>query len=182
MRLRCMCLVIHAEGDLRLEEQEAGEPGPGQVLVRVGMGGICGSDLHYFHDGGFGTVRIKEPMVLGHEVSGIVDEVGGEVGSEATGFKRGSEMFSRAGEVLAVIVDRGQDLLNARTLEGREVVELEFANGRPCAAGVFGVQQVNGVVDLLTHRSAKLRCLALAVRAFFCLLRDYGAGQKNGQQ
>jgi L-idonate 5-dehydrogenase len=67
-----MCLVIHAPDDLRLDEQDAGEIGPGQVLVKVGMGGICGSDLHYFHNGGFGTVRIKEPMVLGHEVAGTV--------------------------------------------------------------------------------------------------------------
>ncbi|MFM9924803.1 L-idonate 5-dehydrogenase [Variovorax sp. H27-G14] len=72
MRLRCMCLVIYAPDDLRLDEQDAGEIGPGQVLVKVGMGGICGSDLHYFHNGGFGTVRIKEPMVLGHEVAGTV--------------------------------------------------------------------------------------------------------------
>ena len=76
MRLRCMCLVIYAPHDLRLDERDAGEPGPGQVLVRVGYGGICGSDLHYFHDGGFGTVRIQEPMVLGHEVAGTVAAVG----------------------------------------------------------------------------------------------------------
>ena len=79
MRLRCMCLVIHAAGDLRMEEQDAGEIGPGQVLVRVGMGGICGSDLHYFHNGGFGTVRLTEPMVLGHEVAGTVAAVAPDV-------------------------------------------------------------------------------------------------------
>ena len=79
MRLRCMCLVIHAPTDLRLDEQDAGEIGPGQVLVRVGMGGICGSDLHYFNHGGFGTVRIKEPMILGHEVAGTVAAVAPDV-------------------------------------------------------------------------------------------------------
>ena len=79
MRLRCMCLVIHAPTDLRLDEQDAGEIGPGQVLVRVGFGGICGSDLHYFHHGGFGTVRLQEPMVLGHEVAGTVAAVAGDV-------------------------------------------------------------------------------------------------------
>ena len=79
MRLRCMCLVIHAPNDLRLDEQDAGEMGPGQVLVRVGMGGICGSDLHYFHQGGFGTVRIQAPMVLGHEVAGTVAAVAPDV-------------------------------------------------------------------------------------------------------
>lgn len=79
MRLRCMCLVIHAPDDLRVDEQDAGEVGPGQVLVQVGMGGICGSDLHYFHHGGFGTVRIKRPMVLGHEVAGTVAAIGPDV-------------------------------------------------------------------------------------------------------
>ena len=49
------------------------------LQVDVAYGGICGSDLHYYHHGGFGTVRIKEPMVLGHEVSGIVRVVGSAV-------------------------------------------------------------------------------------------------------
>lgn len=70
--MRCTSLVIHAPADLRLDEQDTGEIGPGQVLVRMGVGGICGSDLHYFRHGGFGTVRLKEPMVLGHEVAGTV--------------------------------------------------------------------------------------------------------------
>jgi L-idonate 5-dehydrogenase len=43
--------------------------------VQVGFGGICGSDLHYFHAGGFGAVRIKRPMILGHEVAGTVSAV-----------------------------------------------------------------------------------------------------------
>ena len=79
LRLRCMCLVINAPDDLRVVEQDAGEPGPGQVLVQVGFGGICGSDLHYFHQGGFGTVRIKRPMILGHEVAGTVSAVAPDV-------------------------------------------------------------------------------------------------------
>ena len=85
MRYRCMCLVIHAPTDLRLDEQDAGEIGPGQVLVRVGFGGICGSDLHYFHHGGFGTVRIQQPMVLGHEVAGSVAAVADDVTSVKVG-------------------------------------------------------------------------------------------------
>ena len=74
-----MCLVLHAPEDLRLDEQDAGEIGPGQVLVKVGMGGICGSDLHYFRHGGFGKIRIQEPMVLGHEVAGTVTAVAPDV-------------------------------------------------------------------------------------------------------
>ncbi|MDP3335637.1 MAG: L-idonate 5-dehydrogenase, partial [Rhodoferax sp.] len=51
-------------------------------------GGICGSDLHYYQDGGFGTVRIKQPMALGHEFSGTVDAVGTRV----TAFKPGQRI------------------------------------------------------------------------------------------
>jgi L-idonate 5-dehydrogenase len=79
LRLRCWCLVIHAPDDLRLEQQDTGSLAPGQVLVRVGFGGICGSDLHYFHAGGFGTVRIRRPMILGHEVAGTVSAVAPDV-------------------------------------------------------------------------------------------------------
>ena len=85
MRMRCMCLVINAPDDLQVVEQDAGELGPGQVLVQVGFGGICGSDLHYFHHGGFGTVRIKRPMILGHEVAGVIEAVGAAVQGFAVG-------------------------------------------------------------------------------------------------
>lgn len=69
-------VVIHAAGDLRVDEVDEMELGPGEVRVRVGAGGICGSDLHYFRHGGFGTVRLKEPMILGHEIAGTVVAVG----------------------------------------------------------------------------------------------------------
>src|SRR5438105_6930096 len=73
-------LVIHAPGDLRVEEIATPEIGPDQLRVRVRCGGICGSDLHYYQHGGFGTVRIQEPMVLGHEVAGVIEAVGAAVG------------------------------------------------------------------------------------------------------
>ena len=67
---------LYAQGDLRVETDETTEPGPGQVLLRIGAGGICGSDLHYFQDGGFGPIRIREPIILGHEAAGTVEAVG----------------------------------------------------------------------------------------------------------
>jgi L-idonate 5-dehydrogenase len=71
--------VIHAAHDLRIEPYAVPPTGPDEVRVRVRAGGICGSDLHYFHAGGFGTVRVREPMVLGHEVAGVVEAVGANV-------------------------------------------------------------------------------------------------------
>jgi L-idonate 5-dehydrogenase len=78
-------LVIHAAGDLRVEPFPTAEVGPGQALVRVRCGGICGSDLHYFQHGGFGTIRVQQPMVLGHEVSGQIQQLGSGVAGLAVG-------------------------------------------------------------------------------------------------
>ena len=72
-------LVIHSPRDLRVEDFPTPAVGPGQVRVRVRAGGICGSDLHYYQHGGFGTIRIQQPMVLGHEVAGVLDEVAPDV-------------------------------------------------------------------------------------------------------
>lgn len=77
--------VIHGPHDLRIEEREAGSPGPGEVMVRIRAGGICGSDLHYYHHAGFGTVRLREPMILGHEIAGQVVSVGEGVTLVAAG-------------------------------------------------------------------------------------------------
>lgn len=69
-------IVIHAAKDLRIEERIVDQPGPGQVLLQMQVGGICGSDLHYFNHGGFGPIQLREPMILGHEVSGTVSVLG----------------------------------------------------------------------------------------------------------
>ncbi len=78
-------VVIHGAGDLRVDEVEAQPLKPGEVRVRVGAGGICGSDLHYLRHGGFGSVRLREPMILGHEIAGRVVEVGAAVEGIAPG-------------------------------------------------------------------------------------------------
>lgn len=78
-------LVIHAAHDLRLERFTPEALGKGQLRLRLATGGICGSDLHYFNHGGFGAIRLREPMVLGHEVSAHVVEIGADV----TGFTPG---------------------------------------------------------------------------------------------
>ena len=69
-------IVAHAAKDLRVETMAEEDLGPGQVRLRMAIGGICGSDLHYYNHGGFGTVRLRQPMVLGHEVSAHVEAFG----------------------------------------------------------------------------------------------------------
>jgi len=69
-------LVIHGEKDLRIEERTVGAPGPGEVQIAIATGGVCGSDLHYYNHGGIGPIRVREPLILGHEVSGHVAALG----------------------------------------------------------------------------------------------------------
>jgi len=78
-------VVLHSRLDLRIEEKAMPSPGPGEVRVRIERGGICGSDLHYYHRGGFGTFQIVEPMTLGHEIAGRVEALGAGVSGPAVG-------------------------------------------------------------------------------------------------
>jgi L-idonate 5-dehydrogenase len=70
---------IHAKDDLRIENDAEPAVGAGQVLIRLGAGGICGSDLHYYYEGRNGSFVIREPLVPGHEASGVVAKVGAGV-------------------------------------------------------------------------------------------------------
>ena len=67
---------LHAMRDLRVETLDQPPPGPGEVLLTMAAGGICGSDLHYYQDGGFGPVRVRQPIICGHEASGFVTALG----------------------------------------------------------------------------------------------------------
>jgi L-idonate 5-dehydrogenase len=69
-------IVAHGAKDLRIENVAQEEPGAGEVRLRLATGGICGSDLHYYNHGGFGAVRLKQPMILGHEVSAVIEALG----------------------------------------------------------------------------------------------------------
>lgn len=67
---------IHAKEDLRVEDFSAPEPGPGEVLLRLGAGGICGSDIHYYFEGRNGSFVVREPLIPGHEASATVAAIG----------------------------------------------------------------------------------------------------------
>lgn len=77
--------VIHAARDLRLEERSEPTVAPGDVLVRFGAGGICGSDLSYWGKGRVGDFALREPLVLGHEVAGEIEALGEGVSGLAIG-------------------------------------------------------------------------------------------------
>ena len=70
---------LHGAEDLRVEKvSHPGSPGPGQVLLRNTAVSICGSDLHTYQDGRIGDTTVLEPLILGHEFGGVVEEVGSD--------------------------------------------------------------------------------------------------------
>jgi len=79
-------LVLERKGELALREIALPcELGAREVKIRVARVGICGSDVHYYKHGKIGPFVVNEPMVLGHEASGVVVEVGAEVQNLAVG-------------------------------------------------------------------------------------------------
>jgi L-idonate 5-dehydrogenase len=70
---------IHAKEDLRVEQEETPDIQPGEVLLKLGAGGICGSDLHYYFEGRNGSFVVREPLIPGHEASAVVARVGAGV-------------------------------------------------------------------------------------------------------
>ena len=78
-------LKIHGAMDLRIEDFPLEELSSNQVEISIATGGICGTDLHYYKHGGFGHIKLKEPMVLGHEVSGHITKLGSNVNNLSIG-------------------------------------------------------------------------------------------------
>lgn len=83
-----MGAVLHGAQDLRYQSLPVGPLEPGEVRVRLGAAGICGSDQHYFRHGRMGPFVLKTPFALGHEMSGDIIEVGANV----TGFALGDRL------------------------------------------------------------------------------------------
>lgn len=66
----------HRRESMRLVELPRPDIKPHEVLVRVEAVGVCGSDIHYYRDGRIGENTLNEPVILGHEYSGIVEMAG----------------------------------------------------------------------------------------------------------
>lgn len=67
-----IAVIVHARDDVRVEEVPEPAPAPDEAVIAIAYGGICGSDLHYWKHGAAGESILRDPMVLGHEVSGTV--------------------------------------------------------------------------------------------------------------
>ncbi|MER5430019.1 L-idonate 5-dehydrogenase [Streptomyces sp. NPDC002588] len=89
-------VVVHGPGDVRIDERARPVPGPGEVLLAMEWGGICGSDIAYWRRGASGTAALAHPLVLGHEVAGRIAELGDGV----TGFGEGQAVTVHPAELV----------------------------------------------------------------------------------
>ncbi|KAG8233802.1 hypothetical protein J437_LFUL008022 [Ladona fulva] len=71
--------ILYKVNDLRLENRPIPEPKDDEVLLEMHCVGICGSDVHYLVRGAIGDFVVKEPMIMGHEASGVVKKLGKNV-------------------------------------------------------------------------------------------------------
>jgi len=79
--------VLYRALDMRIEEVDIPQIGPNDVLVKIKVVGICGSDVHYYLHGRAASFIVKEPLILGHECSGVIIEIGSEVENLEVGQK-----------------------------------------------------------------------------------------------
>ena len=87
-------LVLERQHELKLRDIDLpSEVGPGDVRIRIHTVGVCGSDVHYYTHGRIGSFVVEAPMVLGHEASGTVVEIGAGV----TGLKPGDRVCMEPG-------------------------------------------------------------------------------------
>jgi L-iditol 2-dehydrogenase len=62
---------LHGAGDIRVGDEPDPVAGPGETLVEVAAVGLCGSDLHWYGEGGIGDAALSRPLVIGHEFAGV---------------------------------------------------------------------------------------------------------------
>ena len=77
--MRNQAAVMYAPHDIRIEERQMPQPGPKEVLVQIKAVGVCGSDMHYYEHGRIGSFIVLNPLILGHESSGVIVELGSDV-------------------------------------------------------------------------------------------------------
>ena len=98
--------VLTAPRRIELQERPVTEPDDDQVVVEVTAVGVCGSDVHFWHEGALGDWVVDAPLVLGHESGGRIVAVGREVPA------------GRVGERVSIEPQR-PERWSAQTLRGR---------------------------------------------------------------
>ncbi len=165
---------IHAAKDLRLDEVADAALGEHEVEMRLGAGGICGSDLHYFGHGRVGAFVLREPLIPGHEASGIVLRTGSAVTRVKPGDKVAVNPSHACGQC--------DYCLGGRFNLCRKMFFLGSASVFPHAQGLFRERFVLGQAQLTpVHEDISLGELACAEPLSIGLHAVHRAGVLTGK-
>lgn len=124
---------VHGALDLRVIDQPVPRPGPGEVLLRLGAAGICGSDMHYYVHGRVGGFVIREPLIPGHEASGVVAALGEGVSHLPLGARVAINPSRPCGRCAACREGRENLCVNMRFLGSASV----FPTCKACSANTL---------------------------------------------
>ena len=89
--MRAVVKTAHAPGSIELRSVPIPQPGPREILVRVKAAAVCGTDVHIRHWNAWAQARMNPPVVIGHEFSGEVVEIGSDVRTVRVGDRVSSE-------------------------------------------------------------------------------------------
>lgn len=89
--MKAVVKTAPTEGSLELQTLPIPKPGPREILVRVKAAAVCGTDVHIRHWNPWSQTRISPPVVIGHEFSGEVVEIGSDVHTVQVGDRVSSE-------------------------------------------------------------------------------------------
>jgi L-iditol 2-dehydrogenase len=82
---RMKAAVLYGPKDLRYEEVPVPQTEAGDVLIKIKMNGLCGSDIHFYENGELGPFKVTQPYIPGHEACGEIVEINGTVKGSAVG-------------------------------------------------------------------------------------------------
>ncbi len=154
--------VFYEPEKMTLESRPIPEIGPEDVLVQVYANGICGSDVAYFYGkSSLGTESGKGPLILGHELSGTVEKVGG-IAAEKGGFKPGDRVVGNPvqSDPNSPWTKRGMSNVDLGTVIG---VSVDGGMAEFCRSHWFWTVKVPDAIDL--KQAASTEPLACAVYA-----------------
>ncbi|WNM23602.1 L-idonate 5-dehydrogenase [Demequina capsici] len=155
-------IVVHGPRDVRVEQRDEPDLSPGDVRIRAAYVGICGSDLSYYRHGAVGDFTLREPLVIGHEVSGTVVETASDVTTPVG--SRVTVHPATPGESKPGIEDRPNIWPNSRYLGS--AATWPHTQGAASTTFVVRADQVRPLPDdLPLDRAALAEPLAVAVHA-----------------
>lgn len=118
--MQALCKVAEGPGAVALRPFEPRDAGPGEIRVALGAAGICGTDMQIYNWAPRMARRMALPRVLGHEMSGVVDQAGEGVADVAVGDHVSLESHIYCGSCRPCRLGRAH-LCNATTYPGIDI-------------------------------------------------------------